>query len=184
MAIDNEDNLYIAIELRGAEVTETCMAEDENSGVSGPGIAIVKLNSNGESISSINWNGVGYMDLPYVAVNDRKEIFVAGSYSRLTDLDPSRTVSLHTSSENRDLFIEKFNSDGSLQWIHTWGGSWGDIPFAIATDKLGNALVAAWISNADFIDKYSLYRNDDGRDFSAFLCNIDANGEVLWCDTW
>lgn len=78
---------------------------------------------------------------------------------------------------NHDIFISKYNSSGTIQWVRTAGGTSGDVGHAISCDLNGNVYVTGEFQlTADFgpIKLYGGYLND------IFVAKYDAYGNIQW----
>ncbi|WP_375754492.1 SBBP repeat-containing protein [Corallococcus exercitus] len=73
----------------------------------------------------------------------------------------------------QDAFIARYDTAGSLQWVHQLGTSGADRATAVATDADGNAYVAGITFGG-----FDFYSNAGGVDF--FIAKYDAAGNRLW----
>lgn len=76
-----------------------------------------------------------------VILDDTGNIFTLGVFRGTVDFDPGPGTELHTSSGNGSAFISKFNPNGDLQWVITWGGDDGTSARSIDMDDSGNIYV-------------------------------------------
>lgn len=73
---------------------------------------------------------------------------------------------------NQDVFITKYDNDGTLAWSRTWGGSDYDNPNSTTNTSDGGCLVAG--------ETYSF--GSGSRD--AFLAKYSSGGNLDWSRTW
>lgn len=108
-------------------------------------------------------------------INDMKSdnagnIYVCGSFSGTISLD---AISL-TSAGDKDVFVAKLNSTGTVLWAKQGGGVYEDQANALALDASGNVYVGG---------KYSTSATFNGNTItnaSSFLLSYTTNGTFSW----
>lgn len=80
----------------------------------------------------------------------------------------------HGSSE---CFLAKVDIDGSLHWMTYIGGSSRDRGRGIAVDSGGGSIVSGMTESPDIEGAVNTLR---GGEWDAFLCKVDADGEITW----
>lgn len=65
-------------------------------------------------------------------------VIVAGRFTGIVDFDPGVNSYNLTSNGDRDVFIVKYSSNGTLLWAKSFGGSGYDDAERIRVDRLGN----------------------------------------------
>ena len=65
-------------------------------------------------------------------------IYLPGNFSDTVDFDPGPGVVELTSNGGQDVFISKFDSDGILQWVCTWGSTDYDYGGKASVDVSGS----------------------------------------------
>jgi len=93
-----------------------------------------------------------------VAVDSLDDVYVVGSMVNLV------------SSLDRDIFLVKYNSSGSLQWNQTWGGNDMDSGAEVVVDSLNNIYVVGDSFGAGLVD--------------TVLIKYDISGTQKWYKTW
>ncbi len=85
-----------------------------------------------------------------------------------------------TYNGNGDVFLTKFNADGSLLWSTFLGGSEADIGYGVAVDGSGNVYVTGETDSDDFplLQAWDSSFNEGGSD--AFVAKFDTNGSLVW----
>jgi hypothetical protein len=80
------------------------------------------------------------------AVDPNGDVFVTGDFGGGGDFDPGPGV-INIDTKNGHCYLSKFNSQGDLAWVRTWG-VWGITPheesWGVASDLLGNAYVGGF----------------------------------------
>jgi hypothetical protein len=107
-------------------------------------IFVAKLNSNG----TLAWvRGVGSTDADKgsaISVDGSGSAFVTGRFSGTVTFgsgEPNETQLTSTNGLPYDIFVAKYNSNGTLAWAKPGGGTSSDEGFGIAVDGLGNSYV-------------------------------------------
>jgi hypothetical protein len=67
--------------------------------------------------------GTDYDNVNSLEVDSSGNVYTTGIFSGTADFDPGTGVSNLTSAGGDDVFISKLNSDGSLAWAKSWGGT-------------------------------------------------------------
>jgi hypothetical protein len=116
-----------------------------------------------------------------VAVDGSGNVYTTGYFVGTVDFEPGGGTSNLSAEGNDDVFVQKLNADGELQWAKAMGGSADDVGRSIAVDNAGNVYTAGEFRNtADFdpgsgtADRTSVGGND------IFVQKLDANGSFEW----
>ncbi|XLQ20730.1 MAG: SBBP repeat-containing protein [Candidatus Moraniibacteriota bacterium] len=117
-------------------------------------IFITKYNADGSYDYTYTMGGSSY-DYGYgIAVDSSDNIYMTGSFSGTVDFNQtgSGASDTHTNNGSRDIFITKYNADGSYDYTYTMGGSSYDDGKDIIIDNFGNAYITGYFrsSTAEF----------------------------------
>jgi hypothetical protein len=126
-----------------------------------------------------------------VAVAADGNVYVGGRFSGVGDFDPSSGVDRHECNGTSDIFLSKFDSNGNLIWVRTWGGNiysdTYDVIDDIATDSMGSVYITGvfFASTVDFdpgpgVDENTLLTDS----LDIFLSKFDSSGNYIWSRTW
>lgn len=111
-----------------------------------------------------------------IAIDSEGNVYITGIFSGTATFgSPSIT-----SKGFVDVFVAKYNSGGTFQWVHSAGGTNYDGAGGIAVDSNGNVYVTGnFYGNISFgsIDKTTAGNND------IFLAKYDTNGNFHWAQT-
>ena len=120
-----------------------CMDVEEVANPSNLGTYIVKLNVNGEFVWGGTIGGESGNNRPNdINFDPFGKVLITGTFGGTTDLDPTDAgTQMANSVGSDDIYVIKLNSDGSLFWAYSFGGSWGDYGNAIIGDDWGNVYV-------------------------------------------
>ena len=185
MATDSSGNVYVAGYFSGINVNLDPGGSDIHSSNGGDDVFISKFNSSGVFQWTRTWGGEGFDDGTGVATDGSGNVYVTG-YFNGTDVNFNPDGSdLHSSNGVRDIFISKFNSNGTFQWARTWGGTGDESGAGVAADISGNTYVTGYFNGAD------VNFNPDGSDLHSalgqsdiFLSKYDSSGAFVWALTW
>ncbi len=83
-------------------------------------------------------------------------LFIAGNFGTGTiDFNPGAGVDNFTNAGGADIFLTKFNSDGTYAWTKVWGGTGSDGVYRIAFDSSDNIYLATEFANTVDLDPTS-----------------------------
>ena len=134
---------------------------------------IAKYDANGSVVWAKNGGGTAG-DMAYgVALDNFGGVYVAGFFSGTMTVD-GVTV---TSAGLYDIFLAKYNSDGTLVWLKRAGGTGADVAHGIVVDSAGNIGIVGEFQNAASFDSNSVVALGLG---DAFIAKYDSNGNNLW----
>jgi len=92
-----------------------------------------KFDTDGNFLFAKTFGGP-YEDETYQVSNDEAgNIYIAGFFEGLVDLDPGLGVEEHN-SQGKDAFLSKFSPIGDFIWARTWGGSGLDFAAGLPRD--------------------------------------------------
>jgi hypothetical protein len=139
---------------------------------------LVKYNSSGQAQWVKQFLGSS-TDLGLaVAVDSTGSAYFVGSfYSPVLSID-GFSVTNSTGTSDSDVFIAKFDSNGVVQWLRSFGGNGIDTAYDVAVDHNDNVLVAGlFFSTSITFDSFTL-KNDGDSDI--FLAKFNSAGQALW----
>ncbi len=102
-------------------------------------IFILKLNSNGNFLWAHGYGGEGKDEGESLATDNLGNLYVLSQFKFTVDFDPSNNIeelSTFNSDAFSDVSIQKFDSDGNLDWVRVYGGPNDDYGSSI---KLNNS---------------------------------------------
>ena len=131
------------------------------------------------------WGGTSHDWSDSVATCSDGSIFVACSFYATPDFDPGPGVVTHTANGYDDVALSKFNADGELVWVRTWGGTAYDWNRGIAVDDDGNAYVTGgYRLTVDFDPGTGTEMHTSNGEGDIFLSKFDSEGNFAWARTW
>ncbi len=141
---------------------------------------ISKLDANGDFAWGGNIGGEGIDQGTSIATTNTGEVYTAGKFQSIADVDPGLGVYNLTSAGQDDIFITKLSTDGNLLWAKQISGFSLEICEAITTDIDGNVyLTGHFMGTVDF-DPSELEYNIIASNRDVFILKLAANGDFVW----
>ena len=187
-AVDSAGNVYVTGYFNGTVDFDPGSGINNHSASGGRDVFLSKLDASGSLVWARTWGGSGDDTGNGIAVDRFGNVFVSGRFQNTADFDPGSGVETHVSLSGvaNDAFVSKFDSNGTFQWARTWGGTFGDEAYGVATDVFGNAYVVGDFSSpsVDFDPGAGVDSHVNSGMFDAFLSKFDPNGAFLWAKSW
>jgi hypothetical protein len=115
-----------------------------------------------------------------VAADKNGNVYVTGSFSSPSILFGTTTL-IRNPSVGSDIFIVKYDSDGTVIWAKSAGGNDMDYPNSILVDNKNEIyLTGGFRSSTISFDGYVLSNSGSG---NIFISKYDALGNVVWAKT-
>ncbi len=134
---------------------------------------IVKYDSSGNVVWAKNAGGTAGDFAQGVALDHSGHVYVSGFYTGTVTVDG---VTL-TSRGIFDVFLAKYNTDGTLLWIRSAGGAGSDQAHGVAVDAQDNVGITGEFQNTATFGSHSIKAVGLG---DAFVAKYDADGNNLW----
>ncbi len=140
-----------------------------------------KLDSAGNFVLAQSYAGERFSET--VALEDRGNTYVAGSFAGTVDFDPGTARAERSSNGSNDAFISKLDTVGNHLWTQTFGGVSFDRISKVTTDGSGNVYaVGGFMGTVDFDPGVGVSNLTGGAGgvASPFLIKFDAIGNFVW----
>ncbi len=120
-----------------------------------------------------------------LAVDRFGNVLVTGRFRDSVDFDPSSNKAFVRSVDYYDIFIAKYDNNGSYRWAKNFGGSLFGEGKSIDTDQWGNVIISGeYVQTFDFdpapISTYNLTANFGT---ASFVTKLDSSGNFVWART-
>ncbi len=188
IAFDSEDNIYVT----GSFFATANFNPDGSDSQTSAGerdVFVSKWNANG----TYGWTRIvgdsARQQGRGLAVDANGHIYVIGNYRGTIDFDIFGGTDTHLNSGgNNDMFITKWNANGTYGWTKTFGSAGDDEVGTIALDSQGNPYIAGeYRLNA----QPNINFNPDGSDIhvgsgylDAFITKWNADGTYGWTKSY
>lgn len=185
IAIDNSGNSYITGTINGTatfgqgEANETTLTS-----AGGSDIFIAKYDNAGMLVWARRAGGTAIGEAGRgIAVSGSGAVFVTGPLEGSVTFGPGQPNQVVlTSIGLLDIFIAKYDNNGSLLWAKRAGGALADEGQGIKSDVSGNVYVTGWFRDtatfgAGTVNETALV---SAGDMDVFLAKYDNNGLLLW----
>lgn len=150
----------------------------------GEDVFVSKYSADGNLIWSVQGGGAGNDKATAVAVDRDGSIYVVGAFER-SAMFGSTNIGLQSSGyqsggiikPDTDIFIAKYNPNGTLVWVKQAGGYGIDSATGVAVDKAGNVIV---IGHFDDLARFGQIDLPALGDTDIFVAKYRGDGELLW----
>ncbi len=185
VTVDSSGNVYVVGTFQDAVDFDPGSGEDEHSSNGKKDVFLSKFDSYGVLQWTRTWGGSGTDYAHGVAVDSSGNIVVAGGYHHTVDFDPSPGIDSRDSSGEVDVFVSKFDTSGTYQWIQTWGGVDGEWAEDIAIDSSGSIYTTGtFYGPVDFDPGPGIEERTPDDINDAFVSKLDDSGTFQWVVSW
>lgn len=119
-----------------------------------------------------------------MCVDSSDNIIIVGDFAGTVDFDPSPLVNAKTSTGPTDAYVAKYNSNGELVWVQTFGNYNNSYANGVDCDSYGNVYFTGRFTNNFDVDPsgntYTLVTNSNFQ--QSYLAKLDSLGNFQWVD--
>ena len=116
-----------------------------------------------------------------ITMDSAGNTYMAGTFSGITDVDPSPNTVNITSAGLRDIFIAKYDSYGSFMWVKQLGGVGDDFAQSVTIDGSGNIYaMGAFANTVDFDPGSGVANITATLKTDMFILKLDKQGSYVW----
>ena len=148
-------------------------------------IPIFTFAQNNPNLEWVHGIGISGQDMPRrIHLDGLGHIYITGWFNGTVDFDLGPGVATLTASGN-DIFLAKYNLDGSYVWAIKAGGTGDDKGFWVKTDALGAVYIGGDFSNtADFDPSAASATLTSNGGLDGFVAKYDTNGVYQWAHSF
>jgi hypothetical protein len=152
IALDNAGNTYITGYTSSPSFPTTAGAFDTTYDGGVFDVFISKLTADGSALVYSTFFGGSDRDWGmHIALDNKKSVFITGYTASSTNFPTTPTAIDTLYNGSNDVFVSKFNMDGSILLYSTYfGGSNSDSGNGIAVDNAGNVYITGSTLSSDF----------------------------------
>ena len=136
IAVDSHGDVIVVGDYKGIDVNfNDAGGADLHSSEGSYDILITKYYSDGSYGWSRTFGSTGNDKGFKVVLDDADNIYITGYFQNTVNFDASGGTDSHVSNGDMDIFITKYNANGSYGWTRTIGGTGTDAGYSIAFGK-------------------------------------------------
>jgi len=179
--IDADEYLYITGSFHHTIDFDPGEDEYELTAMYNGDIFIQKLDVDGNFIWAKQMGNLKKDAGSFITTDVRGNVYLTGHFEKTVDFDPGKDEYNLTSTGERDIFIQKLDSDGNLIWAKQMGGSDKDFGIALAIDNSENVYtIGHFNETADFDPGAGEYNFTSKGLRDVFIQKLDVDGNFIW----
>ena len=119
-----------------------------------------------------------------IKVDQAGSVYVIGTFSGTVDFNPGPLTDIRTADWN-DVYLQKYNSSGVLQWTRTFGGTSNDNGYRLELDASNNIYaVGQFGTTVDFDPGVGVASVTAAGSLDVFVLKLSSNGNFQWVKTF
>jgi Beta-propeller repeat len=139
-------------------------------------VFIAKFNNTGRALWVRKAEGLEYKEGSSITIDASGNLYITGLFNGTATF--GTLPSITSNSNSRDIFVVKYNSNGTALWVQKAGGISEDQSTSIAIDALGNVLVTGCFSNSISFGTLPSLTATGSKDI--FIVKYNSSGTALW----
>ncbi len=181
---DNEGHIYVT----GHFSTTTIFGNDTINPTGFHECFISKMDTAGEFIWTKNFSGNLLSHGVSIDVDPLGNVYTCGNFKGTIDFDPGPDTLNLTSTGTRDIFITKFNSEGTLVWLRSMAGNALDAANCINVNDEGEVYLTGRFSKeldlnpGPGIQMDTSWHIGNSWRSNAFILKLNTDGDFVWAD--
>lgn len=173
IATDSSSNIYITGFFRKTAYFDSIIIVPEF----GADIFIAKMNSNGDFLWVKKATGNAADDFAWdIAIDKHSNIYLTGSFVGRMNFGNYFLNSMG----NNDIFIVKYNDNGTCIWAKRAGGEEGDVGFGLAVDDSQNVFVTGYFQGLANFGTRNIHSFGVANSADIFLTKLNSDGIFQW----
>ena len=141
---------------------------------------IAKFDLNGNYIWAFSIGGTGIDAVYDIVLDNLSNLYITGSFQDVVDFDPSGTSSNLTSHGWGDVFIAKYDLNGSFIFAKGFGGTAASYGWALAVNSLHEIfLTGLFDDSVDFDPGFGVTNLFAGNTPDVFVAKYDSTGNLI-----
>ena len=141
---------------------------------------IAKYDSSGNFIWANGKRAIGNS----MATDLNGNIFSTGYFYSTVDFDPDTGTQFLTSMGYQDIYVQKLDPGGNLEWVHQFGSTQSDEGFGLDCDSLGNVYICGQFHDTVDFDpgqnEEILIQPGNYSYQAGFIAKYTNNGDLCW----
>ncbi|MEP6793635.1 MAG: SBBP repeat-containing protein [Saprospiraceae bacterium] len=179
--LDNDGHVYATGYFKNTSDFEEGTSGHELSSLGQGDIFILKLDTAGHFLWVRQMGGISQDEAHSIALDKDGNILTTGSFSDISDFDPSPDIMNLSSNGMSDIFISKINSSGQFIWARSVGGSDNDGAHSITTDEDGSVVLTGFYADTvDFDPGADIHLSGSNGVKDIFILKLNTDGQWQW----
>jgi hypothetical protein len=180
LAIDQSSNLYVSDSFTGTADFDPGAASFNLTSNGSSDVFVTKLDASGNFLWAKNIGGPGVEDCSAIETDAQNNLYMAGQFEGMVDMDPGTASTSLSSLGNSDAFILKLDASGNFAWAKKIGDIGKDYPVSMDIDAAGNICTTGYFENiVDFNPAFAI-ANLDASTGKYFILKLDQSGNYMW----
>ncbi len=181
VCIDGSGNVYTSGYFNGTVDFDPSAATNTLTSFGGNDIFISKLDASGNYVWGKKMGSSSGDVGTCLTLDASGNLYVAGYYQGIADLDPSAATFTVANAGSGDVFVVKLDALGNFGWAKTMGGTSFDCILSISLDATNNIYTTGYFSGtADFDPSATAYTLTSAGLEDVFVSKLDALGNFVW----
>ena len=169
LGTDSSGNIFVAGVFQGTNIFSGTSLVSQG----GDDIFLAKLNPAGEMVWIRQAGGTSDDTSRGVGVDQTGNIYMAGTFSGTANFGSNQI----TSAGSNDVFVAKYDNNGTLLWVRQAGGIGDDEASSVAIDATGNCFVTGWFANTANFGATNLV---SAGGWDIFVAKLSPSGDLQW----
>lgn len=179
VASDSSGNYYVTGYFTSAAIIGTTTLNSSGNS----DIFIAKYNAAGAVLWAAKAGGPGADRAYSIKADDAGNVYITGYYYGTANFGSSSITSV---AGTQDVFIAKYDTAGTVQWVKSIGGTDSETGYGITCDHAGNVIVTGQFKGTATFGSTSLTSAIDPitnlRSFDIFTVKYNGSGSFLWVE--
>jgi hypothetical protein len=174
VATDNAGNIYVVggfgvSTLTFGNTTLTCAGSGD--------ILLIKYAPDGHVIWAKNAGGGSFQTGYNIAIDHNANIYISGIFRASVIIGPN--TCFNSDSTTFDVFIAKFDSTGSPQWVRSAGGTGEEYDTGLSIDAADNLYLTGYFNSSSITFGSTVLSNSSNLE-KFFIAKYDPAGNSIW----
>lgn len=182
VATDAQDNVYVFGTFVGSVDFDPTSGTDTYTSNGLTDVFISKYDDLGNYIWTLAIGGTLGERVKSVYCDNNNNIYVTGFFNGTVNFNPKGTaVPLTAAMSASNAFIAKYNSNGILTWVKSFGDYGETVSNDVVVDNSGNVYIAGFVDGSVTFPSQSTFYSSSS---DIFVIKLNANGDFVWGKTF
>lgn len=175
VTVDKHGNSYVTGRFQDSlKFGNTTLVANIGTNVYASDVFIAKYDLHGNLVWAKRAGGINYDYANAITVDTAGNIFITGLFIGTATFG---TYSVTSISNDYDVFVAKYDTNGNALWVKSVGGNGWDVGSGITLDKLGNVIITGAYRNTGTFGTTTL---TSAGNYDIFLAKYTSTGTFVW----